>query len=58
MKKEKIKCRWCGKSNGVIKYYTIADDLETPKPYHPACIRELNMEVIAKLSDIKSETSN
>jgi hypothetical protein len=48
----KKKCRWCGKSNGVVKQYIIADDLENPKPYHPACIRKLNLEVIKKLSDI------
>lgn len=53
MKKKKDKCRWCKKSNGVIKYYIIADDLENPKPYHPACIRKLKMAVIMKMSDIK-----
>lgn len=37
------------------KLYIIADDLENPKLYHPACIRQLEMEVIMKLSDIKSE---
>ena len=55
MKKEKSKCRRCGKNTGVIKYYIIADDMENPKPYHPACIRKLNEEVIMKLSDTKSE---
>lgn len=48
---KKDKCRWCQKSRGVIKYYIIADDLEKPKPYHPGCIRKLEMEVIMKLSD-------
>ncbi len=55
MKKVKVKCRWCGKSNGIRKYYIIADDLENPKPYHPACIRKLEIEVMMKLSDMKSE---
>jgi len=50
---KKEKCRWCGKSNGVIKFYIIADDLEKPKPYHTACIRKLKMAVIMKKSDIK-----
>jgi hypothetical protein len=50
---KKDKCRWCGKSNGIVKYYIIADDLENPKPYHPACIRKLDLEVIMKLSDTK-----
>lgn len=50
-----MKCRYCGKSDGVIKLYVIADDLETPKPYHPACIRELKIDVIKKLSDTKSQ---
>ena len=48
-----IKCRWCNKGGINIKYYIIADDLENPKPYHPSCIRKLEMEVIMKLSDIK-----
>lgn len=52
MTKEKVKCRWCGKSTPPIKFYIIADDMENPKPYHPACIRELKYEVIRKLSDI------
>lgn len=52
MTKEKAKCRWCGTSKPVIKFYILADDMEHPKPYHPACIRELEMEVMMKLSDI------
>ncbi len=55
MPKTLDKCRWCGKSKGIIKYYIIADDLENPKPYHTACIRKLEMEVIMKLSDIKAQ---
>lgn len=50
--KEKVKCRWCGKATGIIKYYIIADDMEKPKPYHAGCIRKLEDEVIRKLSDI------
>jgi len=53
--KKKTVCRWCKKSNGVIKFYVIADDLENPKPYHPACIMKLQMEVFMNLSDIQSE---
>ena len=53
--KKKHKCRWCGKSSGVIKFYIIADDLEHPKPYHPACIRKLEIEVMMKLSDAKAQ---
>lgn len=49
------KCRGCGKASGVIKLYIIADDLENPKPYHPACVRKLWMDVIMKLSDIHSQ---
>lgn len=55
MKKTKHKCRWCGKSTGVIKFYIIADDLENPKPYHPACIRKLQQEVMMKLSDTEAQ---
>lgn len=51
----KTKCRWCNKSEGILKYYIIADDMENPKPYHPSCIRKLEIEVIMKLSDNKSE---
>jgi len=50
---EKVKCRRCGKTKGIIKYYIIADDLEHPRPYHVSCIREVMEEVIMKLSDIK-----
>lgn len=52
---KKIKCRWCGKSTGVIKFYIIADNLEEPKPYHTACIRKLETEVLLKLSDVNSQ---
>lgn len=52
MKKE---CRYCGKATGIRKYYIIADDLEKPKLYHPACIRKLKLEVMMKLSDINLE---
>ena len=47
-----VKCRGCNKSRGVIKYYCLADDLENPKPYHPSCMRKLDIEVMMKLSDI------
>ena len=59
MKKNKkpTKCRWCNKSKGIIKFYIIADNLEEPKPYHTACIRELKMKLIMKLSDIKTEVN-
>ena len=49
---KKLKCRGCGKSEGIKKYYIIADDLENPKLYHPACMLKLEMEVIKKLSDL------
>jgi hypothetical protein len=49
---KKVKCRWCDKSHGIIKYYIIADNIEEPRPYHPACIRKLKLEVFIKLSDI------
>jgi hypothetical protein len=51
---KKIKCRGCGKSTGVIKSYIIADDLEFPKAYHPACMRNLEFEVMKKLSDMNN----
>lgn len=47
--KKKPKCRWCNKSTGRIKYYSIADDMENPKPYHPVCLRKMYFEVIEKL---------
>lgn len=50
-------CRGCGTTKGVIKFYIIADDLENPKPYHPACMRKLQEEVVMKLSDIHSQIS-
>lgn len=53
--KQKIACRWCGKKTGVIKFYIIADNLEEPKAYHPACIRKLEIEVMLKLSDSKAQ---
>lgn len=53
--KTKYKCKGCSRSDRVIKFYIIADDIEDPRPYHPACIRELQIEVWMKLSDIKSQ---
>lgn len=47
----RTKCRGCGKSNGEIKWYVIADDLENPKPYHPICMEELQFEVMLKLAE-------
>ena len=43
VKKQKMKCRGCGKST--VKRYIIADDLENPKPYHKHCIDKLLIEV-------------
>lgn len=51
-KKEKLKCRWCGKSNGIIKFYIIADNLEEPKPYHPTCVKKLWWKALIKMRDI------
>ena len=44
-------CRYCGKSNGIIKHYIIADDLENPKAYHPACKEKFQMEMMIKISN-------
>ena len=54
-KTKKLPCRWCGKRDGVIKFYIIADNLEEPKAYHPACMRKLEVEVMMKLSDAKAQ---
>ena len=48
---KKVKCRGCGSSLSVIKWWIIADDLENPKPYHASCMRKLKTEIIMKLSD-------
>ncbi len=53
-KKKKIKCRGCGKATGIVKFYIIADNLEEPKAYHPACLRNLYMEVMMKFSDMRA----
>jgi hypothetical protein len=42
MKKQKLKCSYCGKG-GKLKWYIIADDLENPKPYHKKCIWEIRI---------------
>lgn len=55
VKPKLIPCRWCNKTNGVIKFYIIADNLEEPKAYHPGCLRKLEMEVIMKLGDNKAQ---
>lgn len=52
---KKYDCAWCGESKGVIKFYILADDLENPKPYHAGCVRNLQREVMLKLSDIHSQ---
>lgn len=49
-KAKRLACRWCGKTTGRIKFYIIADDMETPKPYHQKCIDELNLEVLKNLT--------
>lgn len=54
-KTSKLPCRWCNKTNGVIKFYILADNLEEPKAYHPGCMRQLEMEVIMKLSDVTAQ---
>jgi hypothetical protein len=48
-KKQKVRCRYCGKSGGRIKYYTVADDMENPKPYHPKCFKKFKLDVLQKL---------
>jgi len=55
VKPKKVACRWCNKTNGVIKFYILADNLEEPKAYHPGCMRKLEMEVIMKLGDHKAQ---
>jgi hypothetical protein len=55
---KQLPCRWCGKKTGIRKFYIIADDLESPKPYHVACIRKLQIEVMMKLSDSKMQINN
>lgn len=46
LKKKKLPCNRCGKKSGLIKFYIIADDLESPQPYHPKCVEELRMEIM------------
>jgi len=52
-KRIKVKCRYCDKSTGVIKYYVIADNLEEPKPHHKKCIDELYRDVMLKIAEIE-----
>jgi hypothetical protein len=47
-----IKCRFCKESHGIIKYYVINYNVESPKPYHPYCIRKIAVDNIEKLSDV------
>ena len=47
--KVRRKCRGCGKTT--VKLFTIADDLEHPKPYHKHCIDKLLMEVFLTPND-------
>jgi hypothetical protein len=47
----RAKCRGCGKSTGKIKFYIIADDMENPKAYHPACKSKLLIEVWLGMND-------
>jgi hypothetical protein len=57
MEKQKVKCRWCGKSTGEIKYYTIADDLENPKPYHHNCIKEMYIQLYIDMAREKDDNT-
>jgi hypothetical protein len=54
-KKEKIKCNYCHKSGGKIKYFIIADDMENPRPYHDKCMDKFRVEVLIRLFSEKLE---
>lgn len=53
IKSTKFPCRWCGKTTGVIKFFIIADDMEQPKPYHPACLDKMLMEAQLRIAKLK-----
>jgi hypothetical protein len=42
----KTKCNYCNKSEGEIKFYIIADDLENPQPYHIDCFKKFEQEML------------
>lgn len=47
-------CVRCGKADGNIKYYIIADNLEEPRPMHEKCFKEFQKEcLIAYCKEIK-----
>ena len=54
-KNERTKCRWCNKNDGIIKYYIIADDKENPRPYHVACMEELEKMAKENIKKVRSK---
>lgn len=38
---KKIKCKHCGKKDGIIKFYIPVNHDGMPIPYHPQCYKKL-----------------
>lgn len=57
-KTAKLACRYCSKTDGRIKFYIIADNMEEPKPYHFECMQKFKMDVLQQLSGKKLKKYN
>jgi hypothetical protein len=40
-KQKKLKCEECGKSDGIVKFYTMTNDMQRLKAYHSKCFRKI-----------------
>jgi hypothetical protein len=44
VKLKTLQCELCGKSDGIVKFYTMTNDMQRLKAYHSKCFRKLTME--------------
>lgn len=42
IKETTLKCELCKKSDGIVKFYTITNDMDRLKAYHAKCFRKLS----------------
>jgi hypothetical protein len=42
IKEKKLHCEMCHKSTGIVKFYTMTNDMQRLKAYHSKCFRKIN----------------
>jgi hypothetical protein len=43
-KEKKLQCLLCKKADGIVKFYTITNDMQRLKAYHSKCFRKITHE--------------